>query len=130
MRATWTAAWILTVALLMAGCAATTGQTKSGRVQHVVVCWLNEPGNEAARRSIIEASKSFAEIPGVLSVSAGRVLPSERPIVDSSFDVAIVVTLRDAAVMPAYLNHPTHQRAAKEVLQPVVRKTLVYDFAE
>ena len=98
-----------------------------GAVTHVVLCWLKVPGDEGAREKIVEASRSFASIPGVVSVTTGRPLPSTRPVVDSSFDVAVVVTFEDEAALRAYDGHPTHKRAADQVLRPLVAKLLIYD---
>lgn len=100
------------------------------RVHHVVVCWLMQPGDAAARRRIIEASEAFAEIPGVLAVSAGEPIESDRPIVDDSFDVAITMTFASQAALDAYLVHPDHRRANAEILAPIVEKVVVYDFHE
>lgn len=100
------------------------------RVHHVVVCWLTQPGDAAARRRIIEASEAFAAIPGVLEVSAGEPVASDRPIVDDSFDVAITMTFANQAALDAYLAHPDHRRANAEVLAPLVKKVIVYDFHE
>ena len=117
----------LAVGFVWAGC----GRAETPRaVTHVVVCWLKDPGNADARDRIIEASRSFSAIPGVLSVSAGPVLPSERTIVDDSFDVAIVLSFEDSQALARYLEHPRHEKALREVLQPLVRKVIVYDFLE
>ncbi|MDQ7010578.1 MAG: Dabb family protein [Mariprofundaceae bacterium] len=121
-------AWFLSVAiaLFLSGCAAK--QPGNGRVGHVVICWLKEPGNAEARRNIIVASKSFGDIPGVVNVHAGNALPSQRRIVDDSFDVAIVITFASEQAMRAYLDHPTHKNAVERVIRPLVRKIVVYDF--
>jgi len=81
-----------------------------------------------ARRSIIVASKSFGDIPGVVDVHAGSVLPSRRQIVDDSFDVAIIITFANEQAMHAYLDHPTHKDAVEHIIRPLVRKIVVYDF--
>ena len=60
------------------------GGARSGEVTHVIVVWLKKPGDEAARKRVIEESKKLVEIPGVRSVSAGSVIPSPRQVVDSS----------------------------------------------
>jgi|GEM_PF-304789 len=98
-----------------------------GRIQHVVLCWLREPGNEAVRRKLIETTEELADLPGVVSVTAGVPLASERPVVDDSFDVGIVFTFRDAEALAAYQVHPRHREAVETVLQPLVEKLLVYD---
>jgi hypothetical protein len=100
------------------------------QVHHVVICWLKEPGNEEARRQLIEASRSFESIPGVVRVSAGPALPNERAVADSSFDIAIVMTFTDRNALARYLQHPQHKKAAKELLRPLTQKTVVYDFLD
>jgi len=101
-----------------------------GKIHHVVLCWLKEPAYDEARNKIIAVSKQFKNIPGVLNVSVGRVLPSDRPVVDDSFDVAMVMTFADEKAMNAYINHPEHEKATRDVLLPLVKKILIYDFTE
>ncbi len=60
----------------------------------------------------------------------GHSLPSDRKIVDDSFDVGIYISLANTEDMDAYLSHPLHTRAVEEVLQPLARKVVVYDFVE
>lgn len=100
------------------------------KVHHVVVCWLNKPGNEEARHKVIDVSRGFSAIPGVICVRAGRVIPSEREIVDSSFDVAIYLSFENEQKLFEYLNHPIHKKAVEKTLKPLVRKVVVYDFIE
>lgn len=101
-----------------------------GVVHHLVICWLKEPGNAERRQQLIDASNTFRAIPGVLRVSAGRVLPSERPVVDSSYDVAVEIVLKDAAALERYLRDPRHVQAGREVLTPLTAKVVIYDFTE
>ncbi len=101
---------------------------RPGQVTHVVVCWLKNSGDETERQKLIEVSNSFNEIPGVVNVAAGSVLPSERSIVVSDFDVAIVITFKDEAAMGAYLDDPIHTSAVKETLRPLAREVKVFDF--
>ena len=116
---------------VLAGCQTRPAPPSSARPQsdvtHVVLCWLKTPGDEAGRQKIIETSKAFASIPGVVSVTSGRALPSTRPVVDSSYDVAMVIAFTDEAALHAYDGHPTHRKAVDEVLKPLVGKLLVYD---
>ena len=99
-------------------------------LHHVVICWLKEPGNDQHRQQIVEVSKSFRNIPGVLEVRAGQVVASDREIVDDSFDVAILVIVPDQKRLAEYLAHPVHQKAKKDALIPLVDKIIVYDFKE
>jgi hypothetical protein len=128
-----TAAYLqLLVMLLVLGHSActTTSSTigATGQVHHVVICWLKQPGDSAARSRLVEVSRSFASLPGVLQVTAGAVLPSDRGIVDSSFDVAIVMTFANRQALADYLESPRHRQATHEVLRPLTSKVIVYDF--
>jgi len=105
----------------------TTPQAAADGVEHIVIVWLQEPGNAEHRARIISESRILREIPGVTQLRSGDMLPSQRAIVDSSFDVALIVSLRDAAVMPDYLSHPIHVKLVGETLKPLVKKIQVYD---
>ncbi len=102
----------------------------TSKVHHVVVCWLNEPDNKEARQKVIEVSRGFSAIPGVIDVRAGRVIHSEREIVDNSFDIAIYLSFENEQRMFEYLNHPIHKKAVEKTLKPFVQKVIVYDFIE
>ena len=96
-------------------------------VSHVVLLWLKTPGDAAAVKKIIETSREFRQIPGVIDIKAGRPIPSTRPVVDSSFDVGLVMTFQDEAALQAYEVHPQHVIAVKETLRPLTKKIQVYD---
>ena len=71
------------ITLALAGCdRGTGGEAAPGRVTHVVLCWLKEPGNPQQRAQLVEVSRTFSEIPGVLEVKAGTVVPSDRARAD------------------------------------------------
>ena len=104
---------------------AKTENTKE--IHHLVLCWLKDPGNLEHRKQIIEATHSFREIPAVIEANAGTAVPSDRSIVDDSFDVGILVVVKDEKSLSSYLEHPLHQKVKKETLLPLVEKILVYD---
>lgn len=68
-------------------------------------------------------------IPGVLDVTAGPSLASDRAVVDDTFDVGIVMTFRDAEALRSYLAHPQHVQQARDVLRPLCDRVIVYDIA-
>jgi len=109
--------------LLLVGC-------QQAKVTHVVVCWLKEPGNESQQQQIIEASKTFKTIPGVVDVTAGRTMPSTRPVVDTTYDVAIVMRMRDEQALKEYGNHPAHIAARDKIFLPLVQRFVIYDFKQ
>lgn len=115
--------------LLAAALALTACQTApQPGLTHVVVFWLKDSGNAAHRAKLIEVSESFRMIPGVRSLHAGPCIPSARPIVDSSFDVAVTLTFDSQADLQRYLDHPLHKEATVATLKPIVKKITVYDF--
>jgi hypothetical protein len=97
-------------------------------VTHVVICWLKDRGNVEHRQKLIEVSKKLGAIPGVMSVSAGEVLATGRPMAESSYDVGIVFRFESEAALRAYEVHPVHQRALRETMQPLVQRYVVFDF--
>ncbi|HBO52215.1 MAG TPA: stress protein [Planctomycetes bacterium] len=120
---------LLLTLLASTGCTG-LGLRHDGALQHVVLIWLKDAGNAEQQAKIIEVSRSFRDIPGVLDVQAGKAVASERDIVDDSFDVGILVVVPDERRLAEYLAHPIHQRAKNDVLLPLVEKILVYDIQE
>ena len=115
---------------LLSGCAIQIEIGQRKRVNHVVCVWLKDSGNAAKRQQLLAAGETFRQIPGLLSLSKGQCLPSKRPIVDSTYDVAFIMKFSDQAAMQKYIDHPTHQKAVQETLRPLARKVVVYDFIE
>jgi hypothetical protein len=103
---------------------------QTGTISHVVVVTLKNHGNQADRMKLIEAARELRKIYGVFDIEVGTVLPSDRPVVVSDYDVAMVATFRDEASMRKYLTDPIHLKLVKEVLEPLSdpTKTKVYDF--
>ena len=102
--------------------------TAPGKVEHVVLIWLKNPGDVKDRAAVIAAGKKFAkEIPQVQHLSVGTPLASERPAVDDSFDVGLVMRFANAADLAVYEKHPVHVQAVNDTLKPTAKKLLVYD---
>jgi hypothetical protein len=96
-------------------------------IEHIVFVWLNDPGNAAHREQVLAASTALAAIPGVTGLKTGQVVTSDRPVVDSSYDVGLIVSLEDQAALDAYLVHPLHVQLVEDTLQPLVKRIQVYD---
>ncbi len=103
---------------------------RDAAVVHVVLVWLKEPGNLEHRQRIIDASREFETIPGVIHVSVGEVMVSERPVVDDSFDVGLYLTFSSVDAMNTYLADDRHQQALREVFRPLSERYIVYDFQD
>jgi hypothetical protein len=100
---------------------------QTGTISHVVVCYLKNHGDAGDRKKVVDAARELRSISGVYDIEVGYAIPSERPVVVSDFDVALIVTFRDKASADAYVKDPKHQKAMKEVLEPLVAKYIVYD---
>ena len=121
---------ILMFGLLLSYTNASIANETATRIVHVVLVWLKEPGNEDHISRIIDATRTFSNIPGVEEVSVGKPVPSERRGVDDSFDVGLYMIFSSQAAMEEYLVHPDHVAAQQTILRPLVRKVIVYDFLE
>src|SRR5688572_3236437 len=117
----------LTLTACRTGSATTSDNVRPGHVTHVVVFWLKDPGSAEQRRDLIAACHTLRDIPGVTDLRVGQPLPSTRPVVDSSYDVAMVITFENEQAMEAYNPHPIHEKLAREFV-PKFAKYLVYDF--
>ncbi|MEX2524840.1 MAG: Dabb family protein [Gammaproteobacteria bacterium] len=100
----------------------------SSKIEHVVLCWLENPGKENRDR-VIETVRELTAIPGVMDLRVGPVLPSDREVVDDSFDVGISMSFRNRREMEQYLNHEEHVRRLQEVFLPLCKDIRVYDFS-
>ncbi len=98
------------------------------RIAHVVVIWLKHPGNVRDERALIRASKEFERIRGVIRVEAGPGLSVERPGIDQSFDVGIVMIFKNRKAMEHFAKDPRHLLAIRTVLKPTAARCIVYNF--
>jgi hypothetical protein len=119
---------VAAVAVFSTACQSTVPAPAAGQIDHVVLVWLKEPGNEAVRQRLIAEASTFPDrIPGILSLSAGAPLSSDRPVVDDTFDVGFVMRFVDREALAAYEVHPVHQAAVTNVLAPAAQRFVVYD---
>ena len=99
-----------------------------GQIEHAVYVWLKRPGNAKDRAALSAATEELRKSTGLIrSFEVGRAVLSRRPVVDDSFDLAILMRFENRRALAAFENHPAHRRAKKEVLQPLARKVLIYD---
>src|SRR4051812_6956883 len=105
MRRIGNRALIALLLCTLAGCASLRPSPSGGEIDHVAIIWLKDHGNLQQRRQMIERSKTFSRIPGVLHVSVGTMVPSTRPIVDSSYDMALVMRFASEQALREYDTH-------------------------
>jgi hypothetical protein len=117
---------LLLLAFLLAGCAA----PQSGSVEHAVFVWLKRPNNAHDRAALVEATKDLQKSTGLIrTVRHGTAVPSDRPVVDDTFDLALLMRFDDRRDLAAFETHPAHLQAKKEILQPLARKIRIHDIA-
>jgi hypothetical protein len=112
------------------GPSTTPEEHQGGMVHHVVLCWLKDTGNVEHIETIVDQTLGFASQPGIVSVVAGTSLASDRPLVDDSFDVGLIMVFESQESLAAYLADPEHQRATEEILRPLVDRLVIYDIVE
>ena len=128
MRVAFRFALCLLAGFILAGCASLPSLSAAGGIDHVVFVWLKNPGSAKDRQTLVEKSRELAaSIPQIRSFHWGTAITSTRPVVDDTFDLALVMSFADRAALEAYENYPDHKRAARDVLRPLARKIVVYD---
>ena len=119
----------ITLTTLILGCATAPKTGQTGKLNHVGLVWLKEPGNVAQRQQLIDAAHRFArEIPEVRLLSVGEAAPKGGPLHDSTFDVCLTMQFDDQAALDRYAKNPVHQKEAQEAFLPLAQKILFYDF--
>ncbi len=119
---------ILALTLLFSGCAHFANTHADSTVNHVVLIWLKDSGNEEQRQKVITASNTLADIPGLEAIQIGSSIPSDRKIVDDSFDVGVYMQFKDEATMNRYISNPQHINVVKTHVMPLADKIVIYDF--
>ncbi len=97
---------------------------------HVVIFWTDPANPKAADELIAGAEKFLKPIPGVRAFHVGKMVPSHRPVVDQSYQVALNIIFDNKKEQDDYQAHPLHVQFVETVLSKVKRKVVVYDFQE
>ncbi|MBE7498807.1 MAG: Dabb family protein [Verrucomicrobiales bacterium] len=96
---------------------------------HVVIFWTKPGLNNAVEDLLAGAEKYLRPIPGIRHFHVGRMVPSQRAVVDQSYQVGLVVGFDDKAAQDAYQVHPLHLEFVEQVFKRVCDRVVVYDFA-
>jgi hypothetical protein len=97
-------------------------------LQHIVMIWFKPEITESQIEQVVAATRTLQSIPGVVSVSAGRAIASDRPMVDDSFDVGVTMVFDNAADMKAYVSHEAHKAFLKTYIAGKTRRVVIYDY--
>ncbi len=96
---------------------------------HIVIFWADPNKPQAANDLITGAERYLRPIPGVASFHVGRMVPSHRPVVDQSYQVAVNIQFKDKQTQDNYQTHPLHLEFVEKCFKPNCVKCVVYDFA-
>ena len=96
---------------------------------HVVIFWTKPDVAGAADELLAGSEKYLKPIPGILHFHVGRMAPSQRPVVDQTYQVALNVVFPDKRSQDAYQVHPLHLEFVEKVFKRVCDRVVVYDFA-
>jgi len=75
---------------------------------HSVYFWFNEDVTDSRIAQFRESAKGLSKIQGVTKVYVGTAAATYRPIVERSYDLAVIVHLSDLAAHDAYQADPIH----------------------
>ncbi len=116
--------------LLLLALLTTLVTAQESKLTHIVLCWMDSTVSEESVDSLIIETKKLDEIPGVETLTVGRPVPSERPIVDDSFSFGITMTFASEETMNAYLSDERHTSFVGTHIKPRLAKLIVYDIVE
>ena len=95
---------------------------------HIVIFWT-DPADAAAADALVAGAKQYLkDIPGILHFHVGKMIPSHRPVVDQSYQVALNLVFQSKQAQDAYQEHPRHIEFVEKVFKRVCKKALIYDF--
>jgi Stress responsive A/B Barrel Domain. len=95
---------------------------------HVVIFWTDPSNPTATDELIAGANKYLKPIPNVLQFHIGKMVPSHRPVVDQTYQVALNMSFKDKKSQDDYQVHPMHLEFAEKVFKRVCTRAVVYDF--
>jgi len=96
---------------------------------HVVIFWTDPNKPRAADELIAAAQKHLKVPPGIVHFHVGKMVPSHRPVVDQSYQVALNIVFADKQAQDNYQAHPSHLEFVEKAFKPNCVKCVVYDFA-
>lgn len=75
---------------------------------HTVYIWFKEGITDEQKAQMYADTEGLREIEVVRALYTGKPADTDRPIVERSYDYAIVVHFEDLAAHDSYQQHPTH----------------------
>jgi hypothetical protein len=96
------------------------------KMAHSVYFWLRKDLNPAEKRTFEEHLASLKSIKSVQSCHIGTPSPTERPVIDRSYDYNLLCLFRNREEHDLYQEDPVHL-AFKKICGPLWEKVVIYD---
>ena len=121
--------FLICLALSLASSDAQAANARSGQITHIMLFWLKRAGNIDDQNVLLRGLRTLRRVRGVSDVRIGRPLPADRPGLEQSFDLGVVVIFRDREALEKFERDPRRRGALDAMLQPLVRRYAVYNSA-
>jgi len=121
--------FLICLVLFLTSSNAPAANARSGQVTHVMLFWLKRSGNVDDRNVLLRGLRTLRRVRGVNDVRVGRPLPVDPPGLEQSFDLGVVVIFRDREALEKFEHDPRRRRVLDTILEPLVRRYTVYNFA-
>lgn len=95
---------------------------------HVVIFWTKPENPKSADELLAGMQRYLKPIPGALHFHVGKMVPSHRPVVDQTYQVALNLSFPDKQTQDAYQVHPLHLEFVEKIFKPNCSRVVVYDF--
>jgi hypothetical protein len=96
---------------------------------HIVIFWTRPEQPNATDELVAGANEYLRPIPGVLHFHVGKMVPSYRPVVNQTYQVALNIIFPDKQAQDDYQGHPRHVEFVEKVFKRVCERVAVFDFA-
>lgn len=101
-----------------------------GQVVHVIMMWFDDSVTAEQRQQVIEVTRGFSEIPGVVEIRVGETVQAGGGKIDNSYSVGAYIVLRNEAALEEYINHPIHLAAKQSGVLDGLERMVVYNFTD
>lgn len=105
---------------------AETEVEQEGAFVHTVFFWLEDGDSEADRQALYEGLQTLKEISEIQQAYIGVPAPTNRSVIDRSYDYSITFVFEDQEAQDAYQEHPIHEQFVEEYSH-LWQRVLVYD---
>jgi hypothetical protein len=95
---------------------------------HIVIFWTDPANPKAAEELLAGANQYLKDIPGILHLHVGKMVPSPRPVVDQTYQVALNLVFASKQAQDDYQIHPRHVDFVEKVFKRTCKKVVIYDF--